>query len=362
MKLLFVISSLRGGGAERVMTVLTNELAKRGHDITLAIMTGSSHFYELHPSINIEYFEFKKNKTLFGKIENRFKMLSFIRSLSRKERPDIIISFIYQMNTNVLLSTVFLGIPVIASEHNTLDRKMSLMEKIHRLYISRLADKLTVLTYHDYDFLGKRLTNKTVMPNPLPFNSLEVYNDNREKIVLAVGSIKRYTHKGFDNLIEIWSSIADNYPDWQLQIAGEFDEKSLRYLKNIESRIGSLNKVLFLGQIKNMTELLNKSSIFVLSSRWEGFPMVLIEAMSQGCTCISYDVVSGPREIINHNIDGIIVSNQNKEQMKKSLKDLMEDHSERKRLSECAIKSINRFSTKEIVDKWERLFVSLKKA
>ena len=356
MKLLFFISSLRGGGAERVMAVLTDEFAKRGHKITLAIMDGIPPFYTLNPRIEVKYFPFEKKNNLYGKVKNRLSLLSFIRKLSKEEKPDVIVSFIYPMNTNVLLATRFLGIPVIASEHNTLNKRMSMFEKFQRFYISKWADKLTILTQHDFEYLGKRLKNKIVMPNPLPFTPIEVYNEDRENVILAVGSIKRYIHKGFDNLVEIWSHIADKHPDWQLHIAGESDEKSLNYLNSIEENQNVRNKIHYLGQVKNMTSLLQRSSIFILSSRWEGFPMVLIEAMSQGCACISYDLISGPREIITFDFDGVLVKNQDKTKMMKELTVLMENKEKQKYLAKNAIKSINRFSIEKITDRWEEIF------
>ncbi|WP_343563042.1 glycosyltransferase family 4 protein [Sphingobacterium sp.] len=356
MKLLFFISSLGGGGAERVMSVVTNELDRRGYSVTLAIMDGKAPFYELNKSINVKYFPFRKGRNIYEKLKNRYKLISYIRQLSKDERPDVIISFIYKMNTKVLLGTRFLGIPIIASEHNTLDTKMSKYEWFQRFQVSRLADKLTILTQHDFEYLKGRLKNKIIMPNPLSFNPIEEYNEEREKVILAVGSIKRYYHKGFDNLVEIWARIADKYPDWKLQIAGGFDTQSLNYLKQIEEDRGINNKINFLGQVKDMAELLRRSSIFILSSRWEGFPMVLVEAMSQGCTSISYDLVSGPNEMMTHNFDGILVKNQQKEEMMNELVELIENSEKRKCLAENAIKSVNRFSVKKIVDRWEKLF------
>lgn len=359
MKLLFFISSLRSGGAERVMSVLTNELAERDYKVTVALMTDSQSFYELDPRIKVKCFSFEKKNNFYGKLKNRLNLFSFIRNLSKEEKPDVIVSFIYQMNTNVLLSTRFLGIPVIVSEHNTLNKKMSMIEKLQRLYLSRWADKLTILTQHDFNYLGNRLKNKVVMSNPLPFRPIDVYNEDRDKVILAVGSIIRYNHKGFDNLVDIWSHIADRYPDWKLQIAGEFDEASLDHLNKIEQNKNHKNKIQYLGQVRDMTNLLKRSSIFILSSRWEGFPMVLIEAMSQGCACISYDLISGPNEIITHNYDGVLVKDQDKKEMVRELTLLIENQEKQKYLARNAIRSINRFSVERTVDRWEELFKEL---
>ena len=114
-----------------------------------------------------------------------------------------------------------------------------------------------------------------------------------------------------------------------------------------------------LGQVKDLDKKLRESSIFVLSSRYEGLPMVLLEAMSQGCTCISYDCKTGPREIISNNINGILVEDQNMDDMTLALSDLIENEDKRERLATEAIKSVDRFSVKNITDKWERLLVDV---
>lgn len=356
MKLLFFISSMGSGGAERVMAVLTNALARKGYNVTIGVLTQNPPFYDLEPSIKVEHFQFNKRSGAFGRLKNRLNLLTFIRQLSKKEKPDIIISFIYKLNTEVLLSTRFLDIPVIASEHNTLDTSMTFIEKVQRFQVSKLANIVTILTEHDFKFLGDKIPQKVVMPNPLPFKPIEEYNDDREKRILAVGSVVRYKHKGLDNLVKIWVQIADKYPDWKLQVAGGYDENSLKILKSIELESGISNKIDFLGQVKDIKRLMYHSSIFVLASRWEGFPMVLMEAMSQGCTCVSYDLVSGPNEMIIHGYDGLLIENQNKSEMASGLMDLMDNASKRRSLAMNAIKSIEKFSVDNIVQKWEELF------
>ena len=346
---------MAGGGAERVMAVLVNELARRGHDVTLAIFSEAQPYYKIDNKVKIKHFSVKKGNNVLGKINSRLGLYSSIRKLSKREKPDAIISFIYQTNTRVLLNTLFLGIPVIVSEHNTLNQKKPILDRIQRFQISKLADKLTILTEYDYRFIHPKLKNKVVMPNPLSITAINEYNINREKVILAVGNTHKYKQKGLDNLIEIWSSIADKYPEWKLRIAGSYNTDSISYLKSIEQKQNTKNKIQYLGQVKDMKSLYRDSSIFILPSRWEGFPMALLEAMSQGCTCISYDLVTGPNEIITDGFDGILVKDQNIEEMTSKLIMLIEKSDKREKLAKEAIKSINQFSMEKIVDRWESL-------
>ncbi|MDD4781922.1 MAG: glycosyltransferase family 4 protein [Tissierellia bacterium] len=350
---------MRGGGAERVMAVLTDELAKRGHDVTLVVMSSYPSFYKLNKDIKLIQFNDRVNNRFFGKIKYKLKSYIFIRQNIKKLNPDVVISFMLSLNAMVLISSIFLKEPIIVSEHSTFDIKLPLKKRFQRFYLNKLADRVTVLTFHDYNFIGTRLKNKIVMPNPLSFVPLAKYNEDRKKNIIAAGSIDRFHGKGFDSLIKIWGKIANKYPEWKLLIAGGGNDENIRKLRELANEYNVNSQFELLGQVKNLDERFRESSIFVLSSRYEGFGMVLIEAMSQGCACISFDCTAGPREIINNNVDGILVEDQNMDAMTLALSDLIENEDKRERLATEAIKSVDRFSVKNIADKWERLFADL---
>lgn len=350
---------MRGGGAERVMAVLTDELTKRGHDVTLVVMSSYPSFYKLNKDIKLIQFNDRVNNRFFGKIKYKLKSYIFIRQNIKKLNPDVVISFMLSLNAMVLISSIFLKEPIIVSEHSTFDIKLPLKKRFQRFYLNKLADRVTVLTFHDYNFIGTRLKNKIVMPNPLSFVPLAKYNEDRKKNIIAAGSIDRFHGKGFDSLIKIWGKIANKYPEWKLLIAGGGNDENIRKLRELANEYNVNSQFELLGQVKNLDERFRESSIFVLSSRYEGFGMVLIEAMSQGCACISFDCTAGPREIINNNVDGILVEDQNMDAMTLALSDLIENEDKRERLATEAIKSVDRFSVKNIADKWERLFADL---
>ena len=356
MKLLFFIDTMRGGGAERVMATLTDELVKRGHDITLVTMFTEEPFYSINKKIKLIQRKNRVNNAFFYRIKHRFMSFPFIRKTIKEEQPDVIISFMLRLNSLVLISSTFLGVPVIASEHSTFDIQLPLMKMFKRYQINKLAHKVTVLTEHDYNHIRGRLRNVEIMPNPLPFNPIEKYNIDRKKNIIAVGNLDRYKGKGFDNLIKIWSEIAHLYPDWRLQIAGAGEWKNIKELENLANIYNVSRQFEILGPIKKIDIKLRESSIFVLSSLEEGFGMALIEAMSQGCGCISFDCKAGPNEIITQDIDGILVEDQNMAAMREALVDLIENEEKREFLATNAIKSVSKFSVRSIVDKWEILF------
>lgn len=358
-RLLFFIYTLLSGGAERVMVIICNELVERGYEIHLATNLQLPFAFQLDQRIELHGLIIGEQKKSKGFLDY-FKLNKNIRRISKKVNPDIIISFNHILNVHVLMSTVGLRIPVISSEHITFEKKHLLHEYIIRYWINRLAAKIIILTQHDYKFLGNKLPSKTVIENPLSFPIFKHNNNKqRRKNILAVGNIDRWEHKGFDNLIKIWSKLSNQYPDWVLEIAGNGSIENFNYLKQLATDYHVLSKIKFLGLQKDIDKLMQKSSIFVLTSRYEGFPMVLCEAMSQGCACISFDCISGPGEIISNNISGMLIRNQDFKEMEEQLNNLIENENLRNLLSKNALIEIERLSPNYIVDKWINVFNEL---
>ncbi len=357
MKLLFYISTMQGGGAERVMSVICNKFAERGHDVWLATELSYPVAYPLHENVRIVDTGVSVNGKP-GRLRYTFiSRIKKIRAVARDVKPDVAISFMYATTALVLFALKGLKIPVIASEHTNFQQcNLSKCEQFVRLCILRFADRVTVLTQADTVFLGRKLPRKTVMPNPLSYPVYEKDSESRRKNILAVGSIARWRYKGFDSLIEIWSGIAPRYPEWTLEIAGGGKEAGFEYLRNIAAMNGVEDRVNFMGFIGNIGEVMRGSSIFVLSSRYEGLPMALVEAMSQGCACVSYDCTNGPREIIVDEKSGLLVADQNKEELKKALIRVIEDGQLRERLSREGRQEAKKFEPDAIADKWEELF------
>ncbi len=352
MKLLFYISSIRGGGAERVIIVICNKLVERGYEIYLATNLKIPFVYEPDERIKLAdiYVERSGNK-----VRNVYRYAKRIRQVAKVVNPDIIISFIWPLNSVVIPAVAGLRAPVIASEHSTFDKKMSFYEYFTRFYMNRWAKKVTILTHYDYNYLGKRLPNKLVLPNPLPYKPAEE-NVERKKRILAVGDINRWYVKGFDTLIRVWAGIASGYPGWQLYIAGGGSPENLSVLKNMAEEYKVSDSVCFTGFRNDIDKLMRESSVFVLSSRYEGFPMVVLEAMSQGCACVCFDCKTGPAEIIDPGKTGLLVKNQDEGDLKNNLIKVMDDGSLRSELSARAMDEIRRFSAGTITDRWEALF------
>ncbi|MCH5327913.1 MAG: glycosyltransferase family 4 protein [Coprobacter sp.] len=358
MKLLFCIPSMCGGGAERVMALVCNGLCARGHEVVLATDTAVECFYLLDGRIRVVslYPPFRERRSLPEKIcYNLFRLYPRIRSVIRQERPDAVVSFLYILNPKVLLASRFLNIPVVSCEHINFINGRTWLKTVRRIWINRLADRVTVLTQRDADYLQGRLNRVTVMPNPVSFPVCADVDTPRRKTVLAVGNLNASRRKGFPGLIEAWGRIAAKYPDWTLCIAGRGTPENRAVLESRIAASGAEMQIRLLGEVREMQPLYRESALFVLSSENEGFPMALVEAMSQGCACVSFDIATGPREIIGGDDDGVLVPAGDFSALAGALERLMSDEALRRSTGARAAARMQRFSLPAVLDRWESL-------
>ena len=342
MKIGFVIYSLGSGGAERVLVNLANFLSKK-YKVYIFTFTNDKPFYDLDESVtHIKLNLDKESKNIFETILNIFKRIKILKD--NFKNLDVVVSFMIHINILSIIASKLLNKRIIVSErieYSFYGKKINFLKKIFYPF----ANYLVVLTNEDkknYTFLKK----VEVIPNPVILP--ECNKNKREKIILAVGRLDK--QKGFDTLIEVFSKIDTDY---KLYIVGEGKERN-----NLENFINSLNlkgKVFLVGRQKEIYKWYEKASIFVLASRKEGFPNVLIEAMACECACIAFDCPTGPREIIDNMKNGILVENQNKEKLKEAIELLIKDNNLREKLSREAVKVREEYSIKRIGEKWEKL-------
>lgn len=356
MKILFFSSALTGGGAERVLTIVANALVDNGHQVYIATDLRYPIAFSIDKRVQLENYR-KKDPKLFGSLQSirLLSMLRQMRKLTTSIKPDVVVSFQTSMNIFTLLSLIGKNFPVIVCEHTNVRRKIP-MSKLRPIFYP-FASAVTVLTKSDYLYCRNNWRNKNVvyMPNPYIVKELSNNSATRENVILAVGRVNSWKVKGFDNLIKCWSTIWNKHKNWKLRIVGKYDDDSLNYLYNIIKQTNCGN-VEFLGFRSDIDELLRTSKVFVLSSRAEGLPMSLLEAMAAGCCCVSYDVVTGPNEIISDGVDGILVDNQNLEQLSHSLDEVMTDDNLLNKLAKHAPSALNRYSLERVMRRWYLLF------
>ncbi len=353
MKIDFVGSSLVGGGAERVMITLANTFVDKGHEVTIITFNPPDDFIpnEKVKRVKLHYGKFK-NHTL----RSFFALYRYYRS--KKNRPDIMITFMASTNFITIPVAKLLGIKVIASEHTNHMSGTSKRVKITRKYLYKLVDMLTVLTSFDFPYYNKLTANVRIVPNPSSFTKYKNQTTKRDNVILTVGSLERYKEKGFENLLHIIEPVLKKNDSWILKIAGG-GIKGEKILKELAQTLGISKQIVFTGFRDDIESIMRTSQIFVLPSISEGLPMVLIEAMSQGMACISYDCISGPSDIIEHEVNGLLIEDQNQKAMRQGLEKLIENKELRDTFSYNALLSVDRYNIDVIYSKWAGLFKEL---
>ena len=218
----------------------------------------------------------------------------------------------------------------------------------HHLY--KYADGISILTKRDEKLLGEKYPQKVVIYNPLTWPLLKGATC-RNKTVLAAGRFEIWRIKGFDLLLTVWGDLAKSFPDWTLQIAGTGTEEDIATIKALIKNNGVQDRVELLGQVSDMKTLYSKTGIFALSSRVEGMPMVLLEAMSQGCPCVAFDVGGASSEMLQDG-GGIVVKDGDVEGFQSALWELMEHEDQRLSMSDDAVLSAGHFTVDIFMDKW----------
>lgn len=377
LKLVYITPALyMAGGVERVLTLKANYFAEHfGYDITIILTEGKDKplFYPLSNKIkvinlNIGFEElwscsFVKKIFVYLKKQRQFKK-ALTRELMRL-RPDITISLL-RREIN-FLNDIKDGSRKIGELHvnranyrnfevNDSNFFKNLFAKfwMHSLVAKlKKLDRFVVLTEEDKD-AWPELKNIRVIPDPLSFLPTK-HSELKERRVIAVG---RYVYqKGFDLLLQAWSKIEKLYPDWQLVIFGDGDRTP--YENQMKALGVDDNRCHLNGPTSNVQHEYINSSIFVFSSRFEGFGMVLVEAMACGLPVVSFDCPCGPKDIIKDGEDGILVENGNIELLASSLSILINDESLRKSMSKAGQKNAQRFNIVHIAEQWRDLFESL---
>jgi len=362
-KIAFICSSLECGGAEKCLSLLANELCARNFNVSVTTLyrNAGPPFFSLHEEI--EFFPVG----LFGRQKGRINNLLFnliglakLRSHIKMISPDIIVSFLDWVNILTVLSTIGTRIPVVISEradprHGEVDPLLSLLRRAIYLQSALIHVQTRALADYFCSFIARDKIK--VIPNPVQIPQDQTASLS-SRTILAIG---RLTYqKGFDCLIKAFAALHVSFPDWRLVIAGEGPER-----RNLESLIRAHNlsdSTKLKGEVKQPSQLYRDAGIFVLSSRFEGFPNVLCEAMSFGLPCISTNCPSGPAEIITHEKDGLLIETDNISALAAALQRLITNEEERKQLGVQARNSIARFQIGRIVDQWQDLFTELKPA
>lgn len=365
MRLLIFIGSMGCGGAERVAANMANHWAEKGWDIVIVTLTTQCQdFYPLHPAIRRIALDKagESGNPLVGLLRNLGRVIA-LRRVLRRESPDIALGMMTTANVLVALAALGLRVRAVGSEHvHPPAFPLSGLWAALRWWSYGLLDAVAALTAESAQWLEDhtRVRRIAVIPNavpwPIPAGEPSLAPSGclapERKLLLAVGRME--PQKGFDLLIDAFFQIAANHPEWDLAILGEGGER-----KTLESLVRShrlKNRVFIPGRVGNVAQWYEAASLYVMSSHFEGFGNTLAEAMACGLPAVSFDCDSGPRDIIRHEVDGLLVPPEDVNSLAAALDRLMGDEDLRRRFASRAVDARQRFSLEGIAARWETLF------
>ncbi|ENZ3705523.1 TPA: glycosyltransferase family 4 protein [Serratia marcescens] len=345
-KIIIVIENMAGkGGTERVASGLANALARLpGYEVAVFSLFGERSFFPLASDVRLRC---GGGDSLFWPWRLAFAL--------RRERADVIITV--SMGKLSVVMTPFLRLfcarsRLLLSEHVSFHQYPRVFKWL-KLLVYRLSDRVIFLTRQDSDAIARWVGagKCRVIENVSPFRAQAPTPALQQKVALAVGRLSN--QKGFDRLIALWRGVAAQVPDWRLLIIGDGPERDA-LLRQIEDA-GLARQVSLLPVTADVADYYRQASLYVMTSRYEGLPMVLIEAMSFGLPLVAYDCKTGPAELIDDGVNGYLVPDDDAAAFSEGVIKLMLDPGLREHFSVAALEKSRRFSPERIYPQWQQL-------
>jgi glycosyltransferase involved in cell wall biosynthesis len=365
MNIVLIVSSMESGGAERVASTLANSWTERGDSVTLVVTFSGrgTCFYSVSSKVRLVYLADLVARKGRGPLTYLARFAA-LRRVIRSGKPDVIVSFLTSVNIASILASRGLGIPIVACEHNdpSADGR-SIRSKLLCRLVYREANVLTFLSETiamPFRNSVPRARRIAVVPNPLPddlfLESRPPVEAGARKRLISVGRL--HVQKQYDLLIATFASLAGEFSDWDLWIWGDGPERAS--LEASITKLGMTDRIFLPGTTKTPWKEMARADAFVLSSRYEGMPMALMEGMALGLPAVAFDCRSGPRELMREGRDGLLIPSGNTQAMADALRRLFSVESLRAELGNRAAVSVRqRYSVHAVLGIWDDLFAQL---
>lgn len=348
MKLTFVTSTLHAGGAERVISLLANSFCQKGYEVEIVCINKHLVFYPIDEKVKVWFAE-DEVKSL-----SILKKMMWLRKHINSEKPDVVIAFMLEVYCVTLASLIGVSVPVISSERidpHFFGRAKGLL----RWLLLRRTTHLVVQTVRIKDFYSAKLQSRTtIIPNPVTDKVFSLTPTLKQKRIIAVGRLAY--QKNYPMMFRAFAKVHHDFPDWQLVVYGNGPQKE--EIRGVIERLGMEGHIILAGKSDHVVEEMNKSSLFVMSSDYEGMSNALMEAVCVGLPVISTDV-SGARDLITEGVNGYIVPVGNERALTLALSSMLSSPEKMDEMGRQSKALAPRFREEQIVGQWEELIKSV---
>ncbi len=346
----FVISSLGSGGAERVVSVLSDEFSKVGIETTVIMVHNSNVYYQVSDKVRLVGLECERDNSL-GTLKRNAIRLRKIRRAVEEVNPDAVISFMAETNIDVCMALLGKRVPVFVSERNDPKRDpKGYIKQIMRKILYRKPSGFVFQTFEAQAFFGEAVRRRSeVILNPLSASLPDRYEGERDKRIVSVGRLNK--QKNYPLLFDALTDIFRDYPEYHLDIYGEGVLEGA--LKEDVARRGIGEKVVFHGFCADVHSKIVNAEMFVMPSDFEGMPNALIEAMAIGVPCISTDCpCGGPKMVIQDGKNGTLVPVGDRDKLSLAIRKYIEDKEYALGLGKEAAKIKEKLKCASIAKQW----------
>lgn len=352
MNVMFVIPSMAGGGAERVISVLANAFTEKGIETKIMMTAGNECVYALRPEVKL----LQAGEVTGGSVLKRITRIFKMRRLFQADRDAILIAFEPDAAFFAGIAKMGLSMRMIASERN--DPKSFGSSKV-RKFAYKWADKLVFQTRDAMEYFAPDIQKKgTVIPNPISDSLPEPYAGKRQKTVVAVGRLEK--QKNHKLLLQAFAGLVQNYPEYILHLYGKGALEA--ELKQLAKELKIEEKVIFEGFQKDVLSKISDAGMYVLSSDYEGISNSLLEAMAIGMPVISTDCPCGGSALcITNGVNGLLTPVGDAKKLEEAMRMIAESEEKAQSMGREAVKVRDKFSAQSIAEKWTEILKELEK-
>jgi len=350
---LLVSATLEGGGAERQLSEMANYWAATGVSVALVTWSGPelADFYVLDSRVHRLHLDMSSSKRgAVSRVLFNLRRTMGLRRVIAAQRPNAVLSFITENNVLTILASLGMGCRTVVSErcHPARDSTVPRVWAVLRKALYWSCDEVVAQTREAALWIERHYRARTrTIPNAL--RDLPAYEVEREPLIVGVGRLAH--QKGFDLLLRAFARVADQFLEWTVAIVGEGAE--LDGLRQLSHELGVSDRVVFVGEVRDVERWMARAGLIVQPSRFEGFPNTVLEAMGMGAPVISSDCLSGPAELIDDRVNGRLVPVGDVDALAEALRELLAMPDFRTRLGREASKVRQRFRQNDVMAQWE---------